>query len=517
MAIPVLSTATTKAEIIKCIQQLVPPRVPEPQDPQVIMLLKNLTTELIQAYAAEGCLQEDPFAETRERRIYLYKQEIIKKLEGKVVLITGGEGCVGSHLLKELIELGAQRVVSVDKTRCHESLPDKLISKQQPFVVLYPVDIRDYNALKLIFEIEKPDIVFHLAAQRQPGLAEIQIRETITTNVFGTQNVIQLCEKYGVQQCIFSSTGKASRYFTSDVYAGSKKIAEWQFAQAAQQGSVQYRMVRFTHIIENSIVSQKIEQGIKHGIVKLHAPNLYMFAQNVSEAVTLLLNALVISNSKHLNFLVVRNLGWVVDVIELALFKILTSKNIIPLYFEGIFPGYDEPCFQGQLDPSCKTVVNPLINILESPISNLDSYNDILCANVSTFDYSILNKNLLVLNDYIKDHSFPEKKLKEILVSVTKEGVHSIFLNSPPEKILRILKLGVNQKMMEVEGTSIDAYKDVIELLVKGLYGRLKKEFFINSKISFNDFNALIKVLATLPTICNEVAYLQDISQQLSH
>jgi FlaA1/EpsC-like NDP-sugar epimerase len=62
--------------------------------------------------------------------------------------------------------------------------------------------------------------------------------------------VIQLCETYGVQQCIFSSTGKASRYFTNDVYAGSKKLAEWLFAQAAQQGRVKYGMVRFTHIIE---------------------------------------------------------------------------------------------------------------------------------------------------------------------------------------------------------------------------------------------------------------------------
>ena len=81
-----------------------------------------------------------------------------------------------------------------------------------------------------VFEVEKPVIVFHLAAQRQPGLAEIKIRETVTTSLLACKHVIQLCEEYGVEHCIFSSTGKTSRYFTTRVYAASKKFAEWQFA-----------------------------------------------------------------------------------------------------------------------------------------------------------------------------------------------------------------------------------------------------------------------------------------------
>jgi hypothetical protein len=65
-----------------------------------------------------------------------------------------------------------------------------------------------------------------------------------------------------VQQCVFSSTGKASRYFTAEVYAASKKIAEWQFAQAVQQGKVTYSMVRFTHTLDNSLVAQQIDERV---------------------------------------------------------------------------------------------------------------------------------------------------------------------------------------------------------------------------------------------------------------
>ena len=64
-------------------------------------------------------------------------------------------------------------------------------------------------------------------------------------------NIIQLCEANGVEACIFSSTGKASRYFTPDIYAASKKIAEWLFSDRSQPRNCQYGIVRFTHVVEN--------------------------------------------------------------------------------------------------------------------------------------------------------------------------------------------------------------------------------------------------------------------------
>ena len=102
---------TRKAEIIKLIQQVVRPGKPEPQEPEILLTLQKLTAELIEAYKAEGQLEEDPFGDVRHRAIHLYETEVVSQLKGKVVLVTGGEGCVGSDLVKRLVELGVEGVV----------------------------------------------------------------------------------------------------------------------------------------------------------------------------------------------------------------------------------------------------------------------------------------------------------------------------------------------------------------------------------------------------------------------
>lgn len=505
-----------KATIVKKLQQQIPMGSPEPQDSMTLTLLESLTKDLIQSYLNDGLLQEDPYQDSLIRRFSLNTSEIKKQIEGKVILVTGGEGCVGSYLINQLSKLGVKRIISVDNARL------KLVSTfptgydKNSLIVFYVADIKNLETLQQVFEAEKPNIVFHLAAQRQPGLAEIQIRKTISTNVFGTQNVIELCERYSIQQCIFSSTGKASRYFTSDVYAGSKKIAEWQFAQAAQKSKVKYGMVRFTHIIENSIVSNKIDRGIQHGIVKLHSPDLYLFAQNNVEATNLLLKALVYSKPSRLNFLVVRNLGWVVDILELALFKILKSGKKISLYFEGAAPGYTEPCFPGQIDPNRQIDANPLINVIESSSSILSSCGNVIVSDIPPFSLKELNISLSALRLCTDDLNCPEHELKKVMAKGIKDVACSIFKKAAPEKILRILKLGINPKAIKRGEDSVEAHKDVIEMLVQSLYGRLSKEMFTQTQLNYDKFSKIVEVLGTITTIDNEVAYLRAICKHLS-
>lgn len=503
-----------KVELIKCLQQMLPPGSPEPQDSTIIALVKTLTTAIIQAYKSEGKLQDDPLAESRERKIYLYETEVRNQLKGKVVLITGGEGCVGSNLLNKVKELGAQRVVSVDNARCHDSTPSTLIDER---AVFYAADIRDYETLKGIFEAEKPAIVFHLAAQRLPGLAEIKIRDTITTNIFGTQNVIEMCEMFGVEQCIFSSTGKASRYFTTEVYAASKKVAEWLFARATQEGKVIYGAVRFTHIVENSIVSEEIDEKIKRGIVSFHAPNRFILGQNISEAVHLLLNAVVLSYPSHLKLLAVRNLGWPIDTLEIALFKIVRSGKSIPLYFKGLPPGYDEPFFYGQFNPSSRTEVNPLINALEDLFRTSDLSGDMVVTQVSPFASSTLINQLSVLQILAADPDFPEAQLKKALARTVKEVTRSIFVQAPPEQVLQILKWGVNPKRLKFEGISIEAHREIAGLLVQSLYGRLNQTNLEGVEKIRPWLDELVEVLAGLPGSDEEVAYLRAVSRNLLH
>jgi len=504
----ILKHTTSKSEVIKSIQQLVPPGSPEPQSPTVLAALKTLTTELIQAYKAEGQLQGDPFADVWNRSIHLYKAEVISKLKGKTVLVTGGEGCVGSYLVKKLVELGAKQVISVDKARCFDYCEVKPIATHQESVTSYAADIRNYDALKYIFDVEKPDVVFHLAAQRLPWLAEIKIHETVTTSIFGTQNIIQLCEMYKVQQCIFSSTGKASRYFTTEVYAASKKFCEWQFAQAAYKGNVTYGMVRFTHMLNNSSVCEQIETKIKQGkIVNVHAPHRYLTAQNVDEALHLLLNALVVSQPGKIKFLTVRNLGWPTETLEVALHKIVQSGKELPIYFQGLIPGYEEPCFLGQFDWSSPTEINLLINALENP--QLEASGDMMIAEIAPFSVEALDKNLLVLQTFTAV-DLPEVKIKQALGKAVREVSSSIFAQASPEMLLKILKWGINPRQFNAEGLAIESYRDVVELLLQGLYGRVSKDALIEKRYP-HEFEDLITILSTLSSIEQEVAYLKAV------
>jgi len=503
---------TNKAEIIKFIQQLVPPGSPEPQDPKVLATLQSLTAALIQAYVAEGQLQAEPFADARKRMIHLYEAEVRSKLQGKVVLVTGGEGCVGSHLVKKLVELGVRCVVSVDKVRCSDPSEVRPIGTQNGSITLYAADVRNYNALKHIFDVEKPDIVFHLAAQRLPWLAEIQIRETVSTSILGTQNIIRLSEMCGVQQCIFSSTGKAARYFTTEVYAASKKISEWQFAQAAQKGDVTYGMVRFTHMLENSSVCQQIGNKIQQGkIVNVHAPHRYVTAQNVNEASHLLLNALVLCQPGKLKFLTVRNLDWPTETLEVALYKIVQSGKDIPIYFQGLIPGYEEPCFLGQFDWSNPTEINLLTNALEPRF--IEASGDLLIAEVSPFCNHALAKHLSGLQILLADSDLPEAQIKRSLGKAVREISSSIFSQALTHTLLKILKWGTNPKHFEVEGISIEEYRDILELILQGLYGRINQEVLMRAQLTPNEFDNLIEILSLLPSVQQEVAYLRAVSR----
>ena len=450
---------TKKAEVIKRLQQLVPPGSPEPQDPEVLAKLRTLTVELIEAYRAEGQLAEEPFSDVRNRTIHLYTSEVSEQLKGKVALVTGGEGCVGSDLVEKLVELGAKRVISVDNARCGYSSDPKPSGEKKESVTRYAADVRNYDALNYIFDVEKPELVFHLAAQRLPGLAEKEIRETISTSLLGADNIIKLCESYGVQQCVFSSTGKASRYFSAEVYAASKKLAEWQFAKAVQEGKVTYSMVRFTHTLDNSLVCQQIDEKIQIGpVVNVHAPHRYLTAQNVSEARHLLLNALILSKTDQLKFFTVSNLGWPTETLEMILYKIIQSGKELPIYFQGLLPGYEEPFFLGQFDYSNPTEIHLLINTLEDPYRTHDPSGDTIIAELAPFSIEVLDKHVAALKTLVADLDLPEAHLKPYLAEAIREITSSICAKASPEALLKILKWGINPKQVKAGEIAVESH-----------------------------------------------------------
>jgi nucleoside-diphosphate-sugar epimerase len=496
-------------------QRLVPPGSPAPTDPDILRQLAALTQDLIRAYQASGRLAEDPFYDAWTRPVYLYEAEIRPQVAGKTILITGGEGCVGAHLINKVVELGAARIISVDHVRCGSPESGPVVGAH-PNVVLYAADIRDFAALEAIFTAEQPHLVFHAAAQRQPGLAEKQVRETITSNVFGTQNVIQLCETFGVEQCIFSSTGKASRYFTAEIYAASKKMAEWLFAQAVETGKVRYGMVRFTHMLDNSLMNEQITAKVQEGIlVNVHAPDRYVAGQNVGEAVCLMLNALVLSHPDHLRFLLVRNLGWPTESLEVALYKIWQSGQPIPIYFQGVQPGYEESFFLGQVDWDDQIDINTLINALETSYNTtIPSSQDMIDGAMVPFDAAVLDAQITILQALCADRNCSEAELKEGLANAVRELARSNFLWAAPAQLLKILRWGVDPKKFANGSLNLESYQEIITLLVQCLAPRWTRQVVDSSQLALAEVEALLTVLATLPAVQPEIAQMQAVLAQ---
>ncbi|MCU0571000.1 MAG: polysaccharide biosynthesis protein [Oculatellaceae cyanobacterium Prado106] len=498
-------------DLIAQIQTLVPPGSPEPQDPQLIATLQNLTQQLIQAYQADGLLQGDPFAEVWVRGIHLYETEVRDRLSHQVVLITGGEGCVGTCLMQKLLQLGVKRIVSVDKARCTEETVEGEAGRSLHLsgipVIQYAADIRNLSTLDRIFATEKPDIVFHLAAQRLPWLAEQQILETITNNIFGTQNVIQVCETHQVKQCIVSSTGKASRYLTGEVYAASKKMMEWQLAQAVQQGKVTYGMVRFTHMLDNSSFCEQYDQKIQQGRpVNIHAPHRYVVGQNLQEATHLLLNALVFAEPKRLKFLLCRNLGWPVETLEVALYKIQQSGQPNFIYFQGVTVGYEESFFRGQVDWSQPTEINTLINVIECATKTIDASGDLILSEVPAFSTALLQQQLTLLQD-LCHRPLPPAQLKTALAAAVSQISASLFRRTPAETLLKILHWGTELNHLKAEGTAAEAFEGILALIIQGLQASLKRA----SAKHPPDVRSTL-----LQTAAKEIAHLQVCLHQLS-
>lgn len=469
-----LTGSLDKSEIISAIQQLIPPGSPEPQDAETLDALQDLTKQLIRAYQSGGALEEDPFADVWGRSIYLYEAEVRERLKGKTVLVTGGEGCVGKSFIEKLVSLGAPRIISVDNARCSTNSVGETTQTQQGTtpITYYAVDIRAYEELEKVFQVEQPTIVFHLAAQRLPWLAEIQIRETVTSNIFGTQNIIQLCEAYGVEDCIYSSTGKASRYFTDEVYAASKKVSEWQLARAAKEGKVNYAMVRFTHMLDNSSFCEYFDGKIaQNKTVKVHAPHRYIVGQNVTEAMHLLLNALVLLDPDRLLFFLCRNLGWPTETLEVGLYKILQSGKPIPIYFQGLVAGYEEPFFRGQANWSNPTEINTLINVIEIQTQHIDASGDMIVSEVPSFSYDKLDYHLAQLQALAADLDLPEAKIKQGLAEAVKDITGSIFSQVSPDLLLQIWKWGFDPNYLQLDGKPLDKYYQILlELFIEGLF-----------------------------------------------
>ena len=323
-------------------------------------LLRDLTRSLIAA--KEGAAEENArFLAVGGRKLCLPEAELAERLRGATVLVTGGTGCIGSILMAQLAARNPSRLVSVSRglTRAWP--------RQGNAEYAY-VDIRDRSAVARLISAIRPDVVFHVAAQRDPGLAEKEVHRTVSTNVLGTRNVLTAAAEAGVLQVVCASTGKAMRPYSPDIYAASKRAAEWIASGLTASSDMLISAGRFTHVVDNSIIYQRLLSWADEadGIVRLHSNETAFYVQSALESAHLLLVACLGSQQGEFRVHAIADLGWPVSLLDLALAVLERSGSVTPIYFSGYDRGYGEIPFPGLYDPMTAGDVSPLVSAFEA-------------------------------------------------------------------------------------------------------------------------------------------------------
>jgi nucleoside-diphosphate-sugar epimerase len=320
--------------------------------------LRSLTQALLAA-RPDAIEERARFLGLRQRGIAVPEAEFNDWLGGATVLVTGGTGCIGTALMAQVASCRPQRLVSVSRG----------VTNGWPRLAgaeYLHGDVRDRCRLAAIFDEVRPDVVFHLAAQRDPGLAEREVHRTVSTNVLGTAHVISAVEEFGVPQLVAASTGKALRPYSREIYTASKRAAEWLLAGASARGTARYSAARFTHVVDNSIIYTKLLRWCEDGVIRLHAADILFYAQSALESAQLLLRTGLGASRGRLWVHAITDLGWPISLLDLALGVLAETGSQAPVYFSGYDPGYESAAFPGLYDPRTAGEVSPLLNSFEA-------------------------------------------------------------------------------------------------------------------------------------------------------
>ncbi len=265
-------------------------------------------------------------------------------IEGKVVMVTGAGGSIGSELCRQIAALNPQRLLMVEQSEGALFLIEQELNEAGLGAAALPIvaDILNAERMDFAFARYRPAIVFHAAAHKHVFMMERQPREAIRNNVIGTRMVAELAAKHGAGRFILISTDKAIN--PTSVMGATKRLAEIQLqALQAQKGdATKFMAVRFGNVLGSSgsvvpIFKRQIANG---GPVTVTHPEVTRYFMTIPEAVALVLQSAVLGNGGEIFVL---NMGNPIKIVDLARQMIQLSGlrvgDDIEIRFTGLKPG----------------------------------------------------------------------------------------------------------------------------------------------------------------------------------
>lgn len=281
--------------------------------------------------------------------IRINMEEIAGSLKGKVVLVTGAAGSIGSELCRQLCHFGLKQLVLFDSAETPMHNIRLELEEKFPDVEFTPVmgDIRMIHRVESIYQRFRPHIVFHAAAYKHVPLMEENSCEAVHTNVYGTRNVADMAVKYDVDKFIMVSTDKAVN--PTNVMGASKRLAEMYvqslsiaISKGRQSGKTRFITTRFGNVLgsNGSVIPRFREQLAKGGPLTVTHPDIIRYFMTIPEACRLVLEAAFMGKG---NEIFVFDMGTPVKIADLAR-RMIELAGLIPgedieIKYTGLRPG----------------------------------------------------------------------------------------------------------------------------------------------------------------------------------
>ncbi|MDR1571530.1 MAG: polysaccharide biosynthesis protein [Clostridiales Family XIII bacterium] len=220
-------------------------------------------------------------------------REISGYIEGRIVMVTGGGGSIGSELCRQIAGFRPRRIVAVD---IYENSVFELLGEMRarfPGVEFEAAigSVRSRCRMEDIFQKYMPHVVFHAAAHKHVPLMEENPKEAVVNNILGTANMVGLADEFAVEKFVMISTDKAVN--PTNVMGASKRAAEMILQEKSLRSKTHFAVVRFGNVLgsNGSVIPTFRKQIENGGPVTVTHDEVTRYFMTIPEAVQLVIQA----------------------------------------------------------------------------------------------------------------------------------------------------------------------------------------------------------------------------------
>ncbi|SFC52664.1 NDP-sugar epimerase, includes UDP-GlcNAc-inverting 4,6-dehydratase FlaA1 and capsular polysaccharide biosynthesis protein EpsC [Bacillus sp. OV322] len=362
----------------------------------------NVSINQIRDVEVEDLLGREP--------IELDLSTISKQLTGKTVLVTGAGGSIGSEICRQICKFNPDKLLLLGHgENSIYSIDMELRNKYCDTINFIPLiaDVQDRVRIFDVMSEYKPDVVYHAAAHKHVPLMEYNPMEAVKNNIFGTKNVAEAADAFGVKSFVMISTDKAVN--PPNVMGATKRIAEMIIQNLARESQTNFVAVRFGNVLgsRGSVIPLFKKQIQAGGPVTVTHPDMTRYFMTIPEASRLVIQAGSLARGGEIFVL---DMGEPVKIVDLAQNLITLSGYSIEdigIEFSGIRPGekmYEELLNKYEVHPE---QVFPKIHIGKAAVVDDPIFYEFIA--------SLIDKDNVTLKKLLVEIANTKDGLKEVM------------------------------------------------------------------------------------------------------